>query len=43
MQSFVDAQPENFQGRRGFVDLGQFSKYFVKNAQKKAPFWRFFS
>ena len=27
----------NFQGREGFVELGHFDKYFVKNARKKVP------
>ena len=31
------AQPEIFQGRGGFVELGHFNKYFVKNTIKKAP------
>ena len=28
-------QPESFQGTGGSVELGQFSKHFVKNARKK--------
>ena len=31
------AQPEIFQGRGGFVELGHFDKHFVKNTRKKAP------
>ena len=31
------AQPEIFQGRGGFVELGHFGKLFVKNTQKKDP------
>ena len=31
------AQPEIFQGRGGFVELGQFDKDLVKNTKKKAP------
>ena len=31
----VGAQPEIFQGRGDFVELGQFDKYFVKNTRKK--------
>ena len=30
------AQPEIFQGRGGFVELGHFDKLFVKNT-KKSP------
>ena len=30
------AQPEIFQGRGGFVELGQFDKDLVKNTKKKA-------
>ena len=30
-------QPEIFQGMGGFVELGQFDKYFVKNTRKKGP------
>ena len=30
------AQPELFQGRGGFVELGHFDKLFVKNTKKKA-------
>ena len=33
----ADTQPEIFQGRGGFVELGYFDKYFVKNTRKKAP------
>ena len=31
------AQPEIFQGRGGFVELGHFDKHFVKNTRKKDP------
>ena len=30
-----DTQPEVFQGRGGFVELGHFDKHFVKNKTKK--------
>ena len=30
-------QPEIFQGRGGFVELGHFDKHFVKNTRKKVP------
>ena len=30
-------QPENFQGRRSFMELRHFDKHFVKNKKKKAP------
>ena len=33
----TDAQPEIFQGWVGFVKLGHFDKYFVKNSRKKGP------
>ena len=29
------AQPEIFQGRGGFVELGHFNKHFLKNTRKK--------
>ena len=35
--STSSAQPEMFQGRRDFVELGQINKHFVNNATKKAP------
>ena len=35
-------QPEIFQGRGGFVELGHFDKHFVKNTRKKAPQGKFF-
>ena len=39
------AQPENFQGRGGFVELEHFDKLFVKNTSKKGSagkhFWGF--
>ena len=31
------AQPEIFQGRKRFVELGHFDKNFVKNTRKKGP------
>ena len=31
------AQPEIFQGRGSFMELGHFDKHFVKNTRKKAP------
>ena len=31
------AQPEIFQDRGGFVELGYFDKLFVKKKKKKAP------
>ena len=37
------AQPEIFQGRGGFVDLGCFDKLFVKNTRKKGPAGKIFS
>ena len=30
------AQPEIFQGRGSFVELGHFDKFFVKNIKKRA-------
>ena len=33
----ADAQPEIFQGRRSFVELGHFDKYFVKSKRKIGP------
>ena len=36
------AQPENFQGRGGFVELGHFDKLFIKNTGKKSPTWKNF-
>ena len=29
------AQPEIFQGREAFMELGHFDKFFVKNTRKK--------
>ena len=29
-------QPENFQDRRDFVELGHFNKHFIKSTRKKA-------
>ena len=39
------AQPEIFQGRGGFMELGNSDKHFVKNTRKKGSdkFWSFFS
>ena len=34
---FSGAQPETFQGRGRFVELGDFDKLFVKNTRKKGP------
>ena len=34
---FSGVQPDIFQSRRGFVELGSFDKLFFKNTQKKAP------
>ena len=31
------AQPELFQGRGSFVQLGHFDKHFIKKSSKKAP------
>ena len=31
------AQPEIFQGRKRFVELGHFDKNFVKSTRKKGP------
>ena len=31
------AQPEIFQGRGSFMELGHFNKHFVKNTRKKVP------
>ena len=31
------AQPDIFQGRGGFVELGHFDKYFAKRSRKNAP------
>ena len=31
----ASAEPEFFQGGRGFVELGHFDKHFVKNTHKK--------
>ena len=40
-------QPEIFQGRGDFVELGHLDKYFVNSTRKKDPaweiFWNFFS
>ena len=34
----ASAQPESFQGRGIFLELGHFNKYFVRNAgEKKTP------
>ena len=38
LQAYLSgAQPEIFQGRGGFVELGHFEKRFVKNTRKKTP------
>ena len=34
---FSGAQPETFQGRGRFVELGDFDKLFVKNTRKEGP------
>ena len=31
------AQPENFQCREGFLELGQLDKPFVRNTRRKGP------
>ena len=31
------AQPDIFQGRGSFVELGHFNKHFMKNTRKKTP------
>ena len=36
------AQPETFQCKGGFMELGHFNKYFVKNKRKKRPAWKSF-
>ena len=33
----ADAQPEIFQDRGGFVEVGHLDKHFVKNTRKKSP------
>ena len=35
--NITGAQPENFQGSGGVVELGNFDKHFVKNTRKKGP------
>ena len=40
---FTGAQPEIFQGRGGFAELGHLNKNFVKNTRKKAPQGKFWS
>ena len=35
--SHAGPQPEFFQGKGGFMELGHFNKHFVKNKQKKGP------
>ena len=32
-KNLADVQPEIFQGRAGFVELGYFDKHFVKNTR----------
>ena len=34
IETLSGAQPEIFQGRRGFVELGQLNKLFIKNTKK---------
>ena len=36
-QGEAGSQPEIFQGRGGFVELGHFDKFFVKNTREKSP------
>ena len=38
----ADAQPEIFQDRGGFVEVGHLDKHFVKNTRKKVPAREFF-
>ena len=38
----ADAQPDIFQGRGGFVELGHFHKHFTKNTRKKGKSLEFF-
>ena len=40
---FTGTQPEIFQGRGGFAELGHLNKNFVKNTRKKAPQGKFWS
>ena len=35
-------QPEVFQGRESFVELGHLDNYFVRNTRKKAPTGKYF-
>ena len=39
-------QPQNFPGKRSFVELELFNKHFIKNTRKKKPYkeilWSFF-
>ena len=35
LQLYTGAQPETFQDRGGFAELGHFDKIFVKNTRKK--------
>ena len=37
VETLSGTQPEIFQGRGGFVELGQFDILFVKNTRKKGP------
>ena len=37
----ADAQPDIFQGRGGFAELGHFDKHFVKNTKKRPPKGKF--
>ena len=34
---YTSAQPEIFQGRGGFIKLGNFDKHFLINSRKKVP------
>ena len=34
---YSGAQPETFQGRRGFVKLEHLDKHFINNSRKKVP------
>ena len=43
-KGIAGAQPDIFQGRGGFAELGHFNKKFFKNTRKKVPqgkFWKF--
>ena len=34
---YPGGQPEMFHGKGGFLKLGHFDKYFIKNSRKKCP------